>query len=191
MSFIGNTARGRAGFSMPEVMIVVGIIALTAAVAIPGFISLLPASRANGAARTLFVDLQLARMQSISENNNYVVTFSTADNSYSIYNDADNDFATAGIDTSELVKSVTLTDNFTGIQLGYVSSTNPDGASITGAVSFPGTPPSVTFMPEGLAQSGYVFIKPTEDSSRTDRQRAIGVRPSGRIKLYTHNGGWD
>ena len=181
---------GAPGFSLTEVMVVMVIMAVLAAIAIPSYTSRLPASRANGAARALLTDLQLARMQASSENNNYVVTFSTANNSYSIYNDVNNNFASVGPEVSEIVKTVVLADSFSGIRFGHVSSTDPDGGSITAAVTFPGTPPSVTFMPAGLAQSGYVFIKPSEDTTRTDRQRAVGVRPTGRVRLYTYSGGW-
>ena len=174
-------ARRERGFTLMEVMVVAGIIAIAAAVATPGYMSRLPEIRANGAARALLTDLQLARMQAVSENIEYTVTFSTAGNSYNVHRVPDN---------PELVKTVSLSDHFPGIEFGHVSGTDPDGSPISGSVTFEGNPPSVTFSPTGLAGSGYIFIKPSADTSRTDRQRAVGVRPSGRARLYAFKDGW-
>ena len=70
------------GFTIIEVMIVIAVLGILATVAIPNYMDWLPKSRVNGAARELFTEMQLAKMKAISENNNYVITFDTANNSY-------------------------------------------------------------------------------------------------------------
>jgi Tfp pilus assembly protein FimT len=110
-------------------------------IAIPSYQSWLPKSRVNGAARELFSDLQLARMSAISENNDYVITFDTGNNRYSVYDDNDNDFATAGAESGELVKTVDIDDRYQGIGYGYIAGNNPSGNPITSEVMFTGTPP--------------------------------------------------
>ena len=120
------------GFSTVELLIVVSTLLIFAGVAVPGFIDYLPKHRASGAAREVFTDLQWIKMRAISENNDYVITFDINGNRYSIYDDDDNDFSTAGAETAELVRTVNLANMFDEIAFGYVSGqTDPDGAAIT------------------------------------------------------------
>ena len=141
----------------------------------------LPKYRANGAIRQLFTDLQYARMRAIAENNDYKVEFDTANNLYKLYDDA------------VVVKTIDIGGQHSGISYGYVSTTNWNGDAISGSVTFTGSPPSVTFRPSGRAnKNGSIYLKPTQDSTQTDRQRAISVITTGRVRIYKHNGtDWD
>jgi len=181
------------GFTLVELMIVIGVMGVLASITIPGFYAYLPKYRASGAARQLFTDLQWAKMKAVAENNDYVVTFDTTASGYTIYDDDDNDFSTAGAETGELVRTASVGGQFPGIGFGWVSATNWNGDPITGSVSFTGTPPRVTFRPTGLAnKNGSVYLKPSGDTSRPDRQRAVTVLMTGRIRLYKNNGsGWE
>ena len=84
---------------MITMIIVFGILT---AIVVPNYTSWLPKSRVNGAARELLTEARLARMKAISEDNNYVVTFNTTDNSYRIYDDDDSDFKTAGVEAEPI-----------------------------------------------------------------------------------------
>jgi prepilin-type N-terminal cleavage/methylation domain-containing protein len=172
--------RGKSGFTIVELMIVIAIMGVLTAIAIPTYITWLPKHRANAAARQLFADLQNARMRAISENNDYKVEFITGSNLYKVYDDA------------VLVKTINI-GNHSGIGFGYSSATNWNGDGISGSVTFTGTPASVTFQPTGRAnKNGSIYFKPTEDATRTDRQRAVTVLLTGRIRMYKNNGtGWD
>jgi len=175
---------------MIELLIVVAIIAVTAAIAIPNIISWIPTMRVNSAARDIVSEMQLARMKAVSERNNYVITFDTSTNQYSIYDDGDND----GAEASELVKTVDVDTDYSGIQFGYVAGKNPSNDDITGSVQFGATssPIRETFIPNGTANlMGSVYLIPTEDiaGSRRDRQRAITVILTGRIKLWKYDAG--
>ena len=182
--------RDKKGFTMIELLIVVAIIAVTAAIAIPNIISWIPTMRVNSAARDIVSEMQLARMKAVSERNNYVITFDTSTNQYSIYDDGDND----GAEASELVKTVDVDTDYSGIQFGYVAGKNPSNDDITGSVQFGATssPIRETFIPNGTANlMGSVYLIPTEDiaGSRRDRQRAITVILTGRIKLWKYDAG--
>ena len=179
------------GFTVTELLIAAGILGILSSIAIPSYNGWLPKTRVNGAIRELFTELQLAKMKAISENNDYVITFDTANNAYSIYDDDDNDFATAGAELDELAKAIDIDNRHPGIAYGYIPGNSPSGSAITKAVTFSGTPPRVTFSPTGLAnKKGSIYLLPTVDSSnsRKDRQRAITVLQTGRVRLYRHTG---
>lgn len=179
--------RGRSGFAMIELIVVAAIIAVMAAVAIPNIISWIPTIRVNSAARDLVSEMQLARMKAVSERNDYVITFDTTTNQYSIYDDGDNDFSTSNV----LVKTVNLPS---GIQFGYIAGKDPSNEDIAGSVQFGATssPIRETFVPNGTANlMGSVYLIPTEDiaGGRRDRQRAITVIQTGRVKLWKYDAG--
>ena len=160
------------------------------AIAIPAFMSWAPKYRVNGAARQVFSEMMTARAKAISENNNYVITFDTANNAYTIHDNDDNDDPPVQ-DTGEAVRTVNIADAYPGIGYGHIDSTNPSGGSITSDVMF-GSSPNVTFKPSGLAnKNGAIYLKPTNDAE-TDRQRCITVLQTGRVRLYKHTGsGWE
>ena len=184
--------KNKEGFTMIELVIVVAIIAVMTGFAIPYIIGMQPTLRVNSAARDLTTEMQLAKMRAVSQRNDYVITFDITNNQYSVYDDNDNDFATAGAESAELEKTVDIDANYSGIQFGYVSSqTGTSGGSISNPVTFSGTPRRVTFRPDGTAnKNGSVFIIPTEDiaDSKDARQRAITVIQTGRVKLWKHDG---
>lgn len=64
-----------AGFTLIEVIIVIAIIGITAAFAIPTFLKQLPNWRAKAATTDLFSNLQLAKVTAISKGTNCAVTF--------------------------------------------------------------------------------------------------------------------
>ena len=170
--------RRPSGFTLIGLLLTMVIMGILAGIAIPSFSPWLPKSRVNGAARTLFTDLRLAKMKAISENRNYEITFDTANNRYSIY-----------LESGALVKTVDIDDRYPGIGYGYIPGNKPSGGAITGEVTFTGTPPRFIFEPTGLSnKAGSVYLKPTGDDVRKDRQRAITVSSIGRVKLWRHTG---
>ena len=187
----GRIMKQATGFTVIELLIAVGILGILSSIAIPSYNAWLPKTRVNNAARELFTELQLAKMKAITENNDYVITFDSANNTYSIYDDDDNDFATAGAESDELVKAIDIDTKHPGIEYGYVSEKSPNGSVITKAVTFSGSPRRMAFGPTGLAnKNGSISLVPTEDTSnsRKDRQRVITVLKTGRVRLYRNTG---
>jgi type IV fimbrial biogenesis protein FimT len=74
--------RNSSGFTLFELMVVVGIMAILASVAIPGFLGWLPKYRMRSAADEVLSTLQQAKLRAVRENEVVSVTFNTANDSY-------------------------------------------------------------------------------------------------------------
>ena len=60
--------RNKAGFSFVELMVVLGILAIVAAIAVPDFIIWVPSYRLKSSARNLYSDMQKAKISAIKSN---------------------------------------------------------------------------------------------------------------------------
>ena len=143
-----------AGFTLSEMLIVVAVLAIMAAIAIPSFMALLPGMRLNGATRQVMTDLMNARMKAVKLNHRTKVFF---DNSYQyrICDDADTDLMVTSGEGDVETKS---------IQAEYPN------------VTLSGSPDPV-FQPRGTANGTTITV--TNSSGSKDVKVAI----TGRIKI--------
>jgi type IV fimbrial biogenesis protein FimT len=144
------------GFSIGELMTVVSVIAVLAAVAIPSFLSFQPSMRLNGAAREVLGKLRWARAYAVQNNNTSVVTF-VSDHSVQIFNDANGN---GSADANET----------TTIEL------QTDYADVTFALS--GSSSTPVFNGRGTASSDT-----TVTISNSSGSKIIEVRPTGNVKI--------
>jgi prepilin-type N-terminal cleavage/methylation domain-containing protein len=79
--------RNKSGFTLIEVIIVVAIVAIVTATAIPNFIGWLPGHRLRSALDDLNTCLQLAKLQAVRENGPVVMRIDTASESAVIFLD--------------------------------------------------------------------------------------------------------
>ena len=74
--------RNDSGLTIFELMVVIGIIAILASIAIPGFLGWLPKYRMRSAADELLSTLQQAKLRAVRENAIVSMSFDTASGSY-------------------------------------------------------------------------------------------------------------
>lgn len=175
------------GYSLIELLVVVGLMGVVASIAIPAFIDLAPRMRLKSAARNIVSDMQLARTKALRDSSTWAIQFDTGtDAGYRVLSDdgADDTWNTS----DDLVyKSVKLS-NYTNISYGNTLGDRPDepnpGAS--DAISF--TDNRVVFNSDGTSVSGTVYVKNGNDDTF-----AIGsLSAAGRIKTWHNYGsGWE
>ena len=77
-------AAGEKGFSFPELLVVVSILAVAVSIAIPNVVRWLEDYRLKGTSRQLVTDLQNAKMRAVAGKVQYRVAFESGNNRYKI-----------------------------------------------------------------------------------------------------------
>lgn len=142
------------GFSLPELIIVLGIIVLMSAIAAPTVSSFMPGIRLNGSARNLTADLREAQEKAVTEQNQYLVRFipTPLPATYQLIRKID--------ETETIIKEIKL----------------PSGESIT--IENTITNNQIVFSPDGgPSSSGNITL------SLLGKTKIINVSPAGFIKL--------
>jgi prepilin-type N-terminal cleavage/methylation domain-containing protein len=79
--------RNDSGFTLAEVMVVIAIIGICSAIAIPNFIGWLPKYRLNSATSDVLGAMQSARLRALKDNASVVILFNPGADSYSVFLD--------------------------------------------------------------------------------------------------------
>ena len=153
----GNS-KNQNGFTLMELILVVAVMGIMAAIAIPSFMALLPAMRVNGAARQVMSDLMDARMEAVKQNHQYKI-FVLNDHQYKILDDNDGD----GIDDGggETSRTVDIQSNYSDV-----------------TISYDGSLPTITFSAKGTAPDLDTIT--LENSSGS---KSVSVSVAGRVKI--------
>lgn len=149
-----------------EVMTVIGIVGILAAIAIPSYIGMLPKIRLKTSSRDLYSNMQKAKMEAIKRNREVAISFDVPNSSYTVFIDDGNGGGNAG-DSTQNGTEQTLA---TGRMLAGVTILNAAfGATV---------PPAASFKPQGLPKNqGSVTI---QNSTKT---YTVTVTSAGAIRL--------
>lgn len=182
------TLRNQRGVTLTELMVVLAIVMITTAIAVPMYIVNLPSLRLKSAAQDLLVDLRLARSWAVKNNNFYLLCFSSP-TTYELA------IQTGGPTTCATTdKSVNLATQYYGVEIaaGSIGSPCPD-ATVTDPVGFPGS--TARFNKRGASVDGannvlltaVVYLTNTKDSK--DDSYCVQVEgTTGRPRLWKWDG---
>ncbi len=172
--------RKERGFTVTELMVVLGVFAILAGIAIPAFSDWLPKYRLKSAARELYSDFQLAKITAIRSGVRCAIRFnhsvegSTYD--YVLFQDVNNNLT---YDTGEtVIKKRPGTDEgaCSGKWAGY------EGVSVSDAEL-----PAIAFLPNGIPiDSTGIFVPGDVDVKLVDtktNKRNVEVGATGNLKI--------
>jgi prepilin-type N-terminal cleavage/methylation domain-containing protein len=175
------------GFSLIELTVTMGIAAILAAIAIPDYSKMVLKRQVDAEARKLYMELQLARITAIKNNNNVRVTLNTVTNQYTVHDDTNGNSI---VDGAETVKTIALLPQ---ISFGFFGGiVDPNGNAAQAAVDLVGGGTILTFNSRGAASdSGQVYLNPTGEMAQSNLLlRSIGViQETGSVEYWQYNVG--
>ncbi len=114
--------RNSKGFTLIELIIVIAIMGIIAAIAVPNFLSYMANYKLKAAANELYSSMQFARINAVKQNKEWAVVFDTVNGIYYVCSDnGDGNWATTGDNIKE--KTITLSDHAPDIVYGMGNAT--------------------------------------------------------------------
>jgi prepilin-type N-terminal cleavage/methylation domain-containing protein len=176
------------GFTIIEVIVVMALIAIVGAMAIPAFTVWLPNYRLRAATNDLYANLQLAKSGAVRDRNTWAIRFDTTNDSYQILSDddgvpdsEDNDWW----DGDEVVeKTVVLSDYRSGVAFGHGNATD----DVPGSGSAPANDVTygsnvAVFNMRGTCNAGYIYLE-----NKKNNTFAVGSLSSGAVRMRSWSG---
>lgn len=154
------------GFTFLETIVVISIIGILSAIAVPGMSAFTERMRIKTAARTISTDLREVKMKSVLDHTDYTVLFDPANNLYEL---------------SE--RKLNLPH---GVRFGYGQGVlgppgNPTSSPDRDGITFPSN--KAAFYSGGSNSMGTIYI-----TNNYNITMAISITVTGRIKIWNWDG---
>jgi len=157
-----NNRPGERGFTLMEMMIVVVVIGVIAAMAIPSFLSYMPKLKVKACARDIVSQLRLARSKSVAERRPYGVAFDVGAKCYTVFADTDNPAAKTFTVADSVMHVDTLETDLSMVSCTYANGcvvfNSTGAASTSGEVKVVSSDGTVLMSINTLASTGRVRV---------------------------------
>jgi len=171
MMVLGKNPINNSGFTLAELLTVIGIITIVSAVSIPSIISWIPNYRLKSAALDLFSNFQAARVRAMQARSEYGIRFNVSAGSYQLVSGGANKTLEADDSASDdiIEKTVLFSEYGSGVRYGYGNATKK--ATQSGGSFSPGDEVSyiddkAEFNSRGMAnRMGYVYLENSRKST--------------------------
>jgi type IV fimbrial biogenesis protein FimT len=163
------------GFTMLELMIILFILGILMAIAIPSFSSWLPEYRLKCAVRELYSNMQFAKMRAIRAHETYSLTFNYTGNSYTLQRP-----------DASIKKNINFLNYDPYGNVGYGKGSATKGANSSGGpipsdfISFQNN--RASFNSRGTGSNGYVYLANNKGTAY-----AVGIWSAGFIVIKKWN----
>ena len=169
------------GFTAMELMVVIAIIGIMAAIAIPGFSTWLPNYRLKTAARDLYSNMQKTKVGAIKSNSDWAIVFDPANKRYRICSDdgGDSDWTNENENEESVVDLLVKYEG--SADYGHGNATSPIASTFDDEITYGSN--VVVFNSRGTCNGGYVYIENDKNTTY-----GIGTQTSGVILLRKWSG---
>lgn len=79
----------REGFTITEIFVVLSVLGIMTAIAVPSYISYIPKYKLQTSVRQIYDDMQLAKIRAVKDNTDACITFNTVAETYTVFLDSD------------------------------------------------------------------------------------------------------